>query len=179
MTRRAWALFVAMSLLWGTPYLFIKIAVVELEPTFMVFARLAMAGVILLPLAVMRGALNGIGQRWRVLLAIAAFGIVLPFSLIAYGEKYVTSSLAALLIAADPLFIAILAMRFDASERANGWRLVGLCVGFVGVATLLGLNITGDPLEALGALMVLGAALCYAVSALLFKRLSGVSSLGV
>ena len=109
---------------------------------------------------------------------IATFSIALPFFLIAEGERYVTSSLAALLIAADPLFIVVLALRFDASERASPWRLLGLCIGFVGVAALVGLSLTGDPLEALGAAMVLGAALCYAVGALLVKRLAGIAPIG-
>jgi drug/metabolite transporter (DMT)-like permease len=178
MTQRAWLLFVAMSLLWGTPYLFIKIAVVEVEPTFMVFARLAMAAVILLPLGVARRALGRTPQHWPVLLAIAVLGIAVPFFLIAYGERYVTSSFAALLIAADPLFIVMLALKLDPSERASGWRLLGLLVGFLGVAALVCLSLSRDPLEALGAAMVLGAALCYAVSALLFKRLSGVPPIG-
>jgi len=167
-----------MSLLWGTPYLFIKIAVVEVEPTFMVFARLAMSAVVLVPLAIGRGSLRDIGKHWPVLVAIAVFSIVVPFLLIAYGERYITSSLAALLIAADPLFIVLLALRFDASERATRWRFVGLLVGFVGVAALLGLSVSGDPLEVLGAAMALGAALCYAVGALLFKRASGMPPLG-
>jgi drug/metabolite transporter (DMT)-like permease len=178
MTRRAWLLFIAMSLLWGTPYLFIKIAVVELDPTFMVFARLAMAAFILLPLGIARKALNVTRQHAPILLAIAVFGIALPFFLIAYGERYVTSSFAALLIAADPLFIVVLALKVDQSERASGWRLLGLVIGFIGVAALVGLSLSGDPLEALGAAMVLGAALCYAISALLFKRLPGVSPIG-
>ena len=156
MTRRGWILFTAMSLLWGTPYLFIKIAVSELEPTFMVFARLAWRpGAV--PLAIARGSMKDVPTRsGQSLLAIAAIGMALPFFLIAEGERYVTSSLAALLIAADPLFIVLLALRFDASERASRWRLLGLCIGFVGVAALVWLSLSGDPLEALGAAMVLG-----------------------
>jgi drug/metabolite transporter (DMT)-like permease len=111
-------------------------------------------------------------------LAIAAGGIVVPFLLIAYGEQYITSSLTALLIAADPLVIALLALWLDPGERASGWRLLGLCLGFVGVGALLGLNLQGDVLGILGAVMVLGAALCYAGSALLVKRASGVTPLG-
>src|SRR5437660_10798485 len=106
MTGQAWGLFVAMSILWGLPYLLIKVAVAELDPTFLVFARLAISAVVLLPLAAASGALRGARRRWKTLLSIAAGGIVVPFLLIAYGEQYIASSLAALLIAADPLFIA-------------------------------------------------------------------------
>lgn len=178
MTRQAWVLFVAMCLLWGTPYLLIKVAVAELEPTFLVFARLMISALVLLPLAAARGALRAARKRWLILLVIAAFGIVAPFLLIAYGEEHITSSLAALLIAADPLFIVILALWFDKSERTSGWRLLGLCLGFVGVAVLLGVNLGGDAQAVLGGAMVLGAAVCYAVSALLVKRTSGVTPLG-
>jgi drug/metabolite transporter (DMT)-like permease len=178
MTREAWILFVAMSLLWGMPYLLIKIAVAELEPTFLVFARLAMAALVLLPIAVARGALRALRRRWPTLIAIATVGIVLPFVLIAYGEQHITRSLAALLIAADPLFIVLLAQRFDHSERVSGTRLLGLCLGFVGVAALLGLNVGGDAQGVLGGAMLLGAALCYAGSALLVKRLGSLPPLG-
>jgi drug/metabolite transporter (DMT)-like permease len=178
MTRRAWALFVTMSLLWGIPYLLIKIAVSELDPSFVVFVRLAMAALVLLPLALVRNAVGPLKAYWKGLLAIGTVGIVLPFLLIAYGEQHITSALAALLIAADPLFVVILALRMDASERVSGIRLLGLVIGFVGVAALLGLNVGGDALALLGGAMVLGAALCYALSALWAKPIAEVSSLG-
>jgi drug/metabolite transporter (DMT)-like permease len=119
-SRTAWALFIAMSILWGTPYLLIKVTVAELDPTFLVFARSAIAALVLLPLAAVRGSLGAARRRWKTLLAIAAGGIVVPFLLIAYGEQYITSSLTALLIAADPLVIALLALWLDPSERASG-----------------------------------------------------------
>jgi drug/metabolite transporter (DMT)-like permease len=124
-SRTAWALFIAMSILWGTPYLLIKVTVAELDPTFLVFARSAIAALVLLALAAVRGSLGAARRRWKTLLAIAAGGIVVPFLLIAYGEQYITSSLTALLIAADPLVIALLALWLDPSERASGWRLLG------------------------------------------------------
>lgn len=178
MSRTAWVLFAAMSLLWGLPYLLIKVAVAELDPTFLVFVRLVIAALVLLPVAAARGALRAARRHWRSLLAIAGAGIVVPFLFIAYGEQHITSSLAALLIAADPLFIALLALWVDRSERAGGWRLVGLVLGFIGVAALVGLNLGGDALGFLGAAMVLGAALCYAGSALMIKRAAGVPPLG-
>jgi drug/metabolite transporter (DMT)-like permease len=179
MSRRAWSLFVAMSLLWGLPYLLIKVAIAELDPGAIVFIRLALAVVVLLPLAAARGALNNARRRWRPLLTIAIVGIVAPFLLIAYGEQHITSSLAALLIAADPLFIVLFALRFDPAERASGMRLIGLCLGLVGVAVLLGLNLGGDAMGVLGAAMVLAAAACYAASVLVAKRLADVPPLGI
>lgn len=178
MTRRAWALFAAMSALWGLPYLLIKVAVAEIDPTLVVFIRLALAAIVLVPIALATGALKRVRHRWRLLLVVSAIGIVAPFLLIAYGEQHITSSLAALLIAADPLFIVLLALRFDASERASGTRLLGLILGFVGVAALVGLNVGGDTLGVLGAAMVLLSAVCYAASALLVKGLRDVPMLG-
>ena len=84
------------------------------------------------------------------MLLLTAIEIVGPFLLIAFGEQHITSSLAGILIAADPLFIALLALKFDASERASGKSLVGLCLGLVGVATLLGLSPGGDALGLVG-----------------------------
>jgi drug/metabolite transporter (DMT)-like permease len=178
MTRRAWALFVAMSALWGLPYLLIKVAVAELDPTVLVFVRLAMAALVLTPIAVAARALKNVRARWRRLVLIAAAGIVAPFLLIAYGEQHITSSLAALLIASDPLFVVLIALPFDVSERPSGTRLAGLLLGFVGVAALVGLDVGGDAMGVLGAGMVLLAAVCYAMSALLVKGLRGVPLLG-
>ena len=180
MSRQAWALFVAMSLLWGVPYLLIKVAVAELDPSLVVFVRLALASIVLVPFAFATGALRRVRGRWRSLATISVVGIVAPFLLIGYGEQHITSSLAALLIAADPLFIVVLAVWLDASERMSGLRLVGLCLGLVGVAVLLGLNVSADELGLgfLGSAFVLIAALCYALSALLVKRLGAMPALG-
>jgi drug/metabolite transporter (DMT)-like permease len=168
-TRRGWGLFVAISLVWGLPYLLIKVAVSELEPAVVVCLRAGIAAAVLLPVALARGALGPIRARWRAVLLLASVEIVGPFLLITYGEQHITSSLAGILIAADPLFVALLALKFDASERATRRSLSGLCVGLVGVATLLGLSPGGDALGLLGGAMVLLAALSYAGGALVIK----------
>jgi drug/metabolite transporter (DMT)-like permease len=116
--------------------------------------------------------------RWRRLLLIAVIGIVAPFLFIAYGELHITSSLAALLIASDPLFVVLMALPFDRSERPNGARLIGLLLGFLGVAVLLGLDVGGDAFGVLGAALLMLASVCYATSALLVKGLKGMPMLG-
>lgn len=178
MSRRAWALFIAMSALWGLPYLLIKIAVADLQPMLLVFVRLALAAIVLLPVAIAAGSLKGIRQRWRRLVLIAVVGIVVPFVLIAYGELHITSSLAALLIASDPLFVVLVALPFDRSERPSGARLIGLLLGFVGVAVLLGLDVGGDALGVVGGALIILASVCYATSAVLVKGLKGMPMLG-
>jgi drug/metabolite transporter (DMT)-like permease len=181
MTRKGWLLFISMSVIWGIPYLFIKIALRELDPGVVVFARVGLAAVVLLPVAASRGVLRKVRERWLAVAALACVQIAGPFLLISYGEQHITSSLTSLLIAADPLFVVLFALRFDPSERATGLRLVGLLIGMLGVVVLLGLDVGGNEQRLLGAFLVLLAAAGYAASALLIKRpiIAALPSLGV
>ena len=179
MSPRALALFAAIAVLWGVPYLFIKLAVEELSPSVVALGRVALAAVVLLPLALRRGAFRGLGARWPWLLGFAVVEIVIPFPLIGFGEQYVSSSLAAILIASLPLAVATVALRLDAEERVTGWRLVGLAVGFTGVVALLGLDVAGSPDELLGAGAILLATVGYAFGTMIVKhRLAGVDPIG-
>jgi drug/metabolite transporter (DMT)-like permease len=179
MSTRAWMLFAAVSVLWGIPYLFIKLAVEELSPTAVAFGRVALGFAVLLPYAWHRGALRGLGARWRPMLVYTVVEIVLPWPLIGFGEQRVSSSLAAILIAAVPLVIALMALRFDPDERAEGSRLLGLLIGFAGVVTLLGLDVAGRPGELLGAAAILTAAVGYACGPMIIKhRLADLDPLG-
>jgi len=156
-------MFAAMSFLWGIPYLFIKVAVdAGLSPAFVSWSRVLLAAAVLLALAARAGLLSGLRGRWRWLAAYAVLEIAIPFPLIAAGEQHIDSSLAAIIIAAAPLLVAVLAIRFDASERVRGRRLVGLLVGFSGVVALVGLDVAGSSAELLGTLAVLVAAVGYA-----------------
>jgi drug/metabolite transporter (DMT)-like permease len=170
MSARAWMLFGVVSLLWGVPYLFIEIAVEEVSPTFLAFARVALAAAVLAPIAVRRGALRGLGARWKALTAFAVFEVVVPFPLIGFGQQYVSSSLAAILISSLPLIIALLALRVDPEERVSGLRLVGLGVGLAGVVLLLGLDVAGSRDELLGAGAILLATVGYAIGPMIVKR---------
>ena len=169
-----------MSLIWGIPYLFIKLAVDGgMPPTLVAWGRVALAAVVLLPIAWRAGALRGMGSRWRAAAAFGIVEIVVPFPLIAAGEQHVSSSLAAILIATVPLVVALLAIRLDADERVGGGRLIGLVIGLVGVVVLLGIDVAGRADELLGAVMILIAAVGYAIGPFIVKRwLSGVHSLG-
>jgi drug/metabolite transporter (DMT)-like permease len=178
-SARGWALFAAVSVIWGMPYLFIKIAVDELSPSVVAWSRLALAAAVLLPVAWKLGALRGLGARWQILTVFAAVEMAVPWPLIGYGEVHISSSLAAILIAAVPLFVALLALRFDHSERPTPTRLAGMLIGIVGVAALVGIDIGGRGDELLGALAILVAAFCYAVGPMIVKRrLSDVDPLG-
>ena len=171
MSARAWIAFAAVSTLWGMPYLFIKVAVDDgVSPVFLAWVRVVLGAAVLLGLAWRAGTLDALRGRWRW---IAVFGIVevsLPFPLIAAGEQHVASSLAAIIVAAAPLFVALLALRFDAEERATGVRLAGLLLGLAGVVALVGIDVAGRSDELLGALAILFAAFCYAVGPMVLKR---------
>ncbi len=181
MTHKGWLLFAIMSVFWGIPYLLIKIAVRELDPTVVVFARVGIAAAVLLPMAAHRRVLRQLRERWLAVAALACVQIAGPFLLISYGEQHIASSLTSLLIAADPLLVVLFALRFDPAERVSGLRLIGLLIGMGGVVILLGLDVGGDEQRLLGAIMVLLAAAGYAAGALLIKRptIAAQSSLGV
>jgi drug/metabolite transporter (DMT)-like permease len=170
MTPRAWIAFAACSVLWGIPYFFIKVAVEDLPAVFVAWARIALASAILLPIAWRQGALRGLWQRRWLLVAFAVMEIAIPFTLIPVGERHISSSLTAILIAAVPLTVAILAVRFAPEERVHGIRLVGLFVGLIGVVLLLGIDVAGKSDELLGALCILGATLGYAAGPMLASR---------
>jgi drug/metabolite transporter (DMT)-like permease len=168
---RAWTAFGAVATLWGIPYLFIKIAVDDgIPPAFLAWARVSMAAVLLLGLSWRAGLLPSLRGRWRWLFVYAVLEISIPFPLIAFGETHVASSLAAILVATVPLIIALLAIRFDPSERVAGSRLVGLFIGLAGVVALVGIDVSGSAGELLGAVSVLVACVGYAAGPMVLKR---------
>jgi drug/metabolite transporter (DMT)-like permease len=170
MTRRAWLAFAAMSVIWGIPYLLIRIAVRHgVTPGFLAFGRVALAAVVLLALAWRAGTLRTLRGYWGVMLAYAVAEIVIPFSLIAFGEQRVSSSLTAILISTVPLFAALLAVRFNRSERPTPVRVLGLIAGFGGVVALVGVDVAGKGSELVGAAAILVGALGYSVGATLVK----------
>jgi drug/metabolite transporter (DMT)-like permease len=160
-----------MSLIWGIPYLFIKVAVDDgVSPGFLSWVRVALAAAVLLALARRAGTLGSLRGTWRWLALYAVLEIAVPFPLIAAGEQHVASSLAAIIIASVPLIVALLALRFDHAERATGRRLAGLLVGLAGVVALMGLDVAGRPDELLGAAAILVAAVGYAAGPMVLKR---------
>ncbi|MEA2427198.1 MAG: hypothetical protein QOF37_826 [Thermoleophilaceae bacterium] len=174
MSPRAWIIFACMSALWGIPYMFIRIAVDDgVPPAFVAWSRVVLAAVVLLALAWRAGALRTLRGKWRWLAAYAVLEISIPFPMIAFGERHVASSLAAIIIAAVPLFVALLAIRFDQAERATGRRLVGLLVGLGGVVALVGIDVAGRGDERLGAAAIVLAAMGYAAGPMIYKRQLG------
>ena len=180
MTPRAWCLFALSSAIWGVPYLFIRVAVdAGVPPAFIAWARVALAAALLLPFALRRGALRGLRGRSGAIAAYAACEIAVPFVLIAMGERYISSSLTAILIATMPLFVALLSLRLSTADQPTGLRLFGLVIGLGGVVALLGVDVAGRPAELLGAALILVATLGYAAAPIIVsRRLADLDPLG-
>jgi drug/metabolite transporter (DMT)-like permease len=171
MSRRAWLAFATLSLIWGVPYLFIKVAVDGgISPFFLAWARLVLGASLLFAIVPRQGLemLRRGPQRW--ILAYATVEMALPFPLIAAGERHVDSSVAAIVIATVPLLIALLALRFDHTERPTRTRMVGMLIGLGGVVALVGLDLSANTGEILGAAAVMLAALGYAAGPMIIKR---------
>lgn len=167
-----------MGLIWGTPYLLIKVSVEWLSPFVVVFGRVALAAAILLPIAAATGALRGLHRYWKGVLAFAIVELTVPFIALTWAEERLSSSVAALVIAGVPLVAAILGRALRPDDRLTPVRLVGLAIGIGGVAALVGLDIQVGTITALAALAftVLG----YAIGPFIVDGpLKGVPSLGV
>ncbi|HEV3097692.1 MAG TPA: DMT family transporter [Candidatus Dormibacteraeota bacterium] len=178
MTRRGWVLFAAMAVIWGIPYLLIKIAVGELTPVTLVFMRTTVGALLLLPIAAMRGGLRPLLPYWRWVLAYTVVEVSLPWFLLSDAERRLSSSLTGLLIAAVPLIGALVTWLTRGDERLDLRRIAGLVVGLVGVGALVGLNVSFRDLGAVGevALVALG----YATGPIIVsRRLPGVPAIGV
>ncbi|NUT36257.1 MAG: DMT family transporter [Hamadaea sp.] len=177
MSRKGWLLFGALGIIWGVPYLFIKIAVGGLSPASVVFWRCAIAALLLLPIALFRGQLRGLLPYWKPLLAFTAAEIAIPWFFLTNAEQRLSSSLAGLLIAGTPLVAAVLGW-LTGGERLGGRRILGLGVGLAGVAALVGLDLGADDAWALVqmAIVVVG----YAVGPFILNRhLAGVPGVAV
>jgi drug/metabolite transporter (DMT)-like permease len=168
MSRRGWVLFVALGLIWGIPYLLIKVAVAELAPSTLVLLRCSLAAAALLPIALARGQVRPLLPRWRPLLAFAFVEICLPWLLLGYAERRLSSSLTGLLIASVPMIGALLARVGGDHEPLGTRRLAGLLTGFVGVLSLVGFELGAGDLPGIAALAVV--ATCYAVGPMILAR---------
>jgi drug/metabolite transporter (DMT)-like permease len=164
--------------IWGIPYLLIKVAVRDLSPAALVFFRTTLGAVVLLPLSLRPGQLRPLLARWRPFVLYTAVEIALPWFLLSDAERRISSSLTGLLIAAVPLVGAALAAVSGGRERLDARRMAGLVLGLVGVAALLGLDVGGGELSAVGKMAVV--VLCYAVGPLIIARkLADVPSMPV
>jgi drug/metabolite transporter (DMT)-like permease len=178
MTRRGLLLFAAMCVIWGIPYLLIRVAVSEISPVMLVFARTSIGALILMPIVIARGGLRGIGARWIPLLAFAAAEVGLPWVFLFSAEQHISSSLAGLLVSSVPLIGVAIAPLFGNRERMGPLAIGGLALGVVGVAAIVGLDFHASGATPLVQMAVV--AIGYALGpAILGRYLKGVPSVSV
>lgn len=178
MTRRGWWLFAVMSLIWGIPYLLIKVADGGVAPPVLVLARVAIGAALLLPIAIRRGELTPLLPYWRWLVLFALVEIITPWLLLSEAETRLSSSLSGLLIASVPILVAVFGRLTGGQDRLTPVRWTGLLVGLGGVALLVVSNGTSG--DAGAVVEVLGVAVCYSIGPLIIARkLSELPSLGM
>jgi drug/metabolite transporter (DMT)-like permease len=180
-TRRGFILFAALGFAWGIPYLFIKVAVGELEPGMVVLARSGLAAILLLPLAFLRREVGPVLRRWKPMLAYTIVEIVIPWYFLSSAERTLPSSTAGLLLAAVPLAGVAVAFVMGRPAKLSGLNWVGIALGMLGVAALVGLDIGGSDLLSVAemAVVVIGYALGPAILSRWMSDLPGVGVVAV
>jgi len=177
-SRRGWVLFATMSVIWGIPYLLIKVAVAGVPVPVLVLARVAIGAALLLPLAMRRGQLRVLLPYWRWLAVFAVVEIVSPWFLLSEAERRLSSSMSGLLIASVPIIGALLAWLTGDTERLTLIRWTGLLGGLAGVALLVGPGAAGGDAWSIGEVLLVG--LCYATGPLIASRkLTGAPPIGM
>jgi drug/metabolite transporter (DMT)-like permease len=170
--RRYLPMLAALALIWGSSFMFIKIAVRELDPATLVLGRLGVAALVLFGVVLAAGGRYdvraGLRRHWPALAVVGLLNTAVPFWLLSWGETRIDSGLASIIQASVPIFNALLAFGFFHEQRVTGPRLLGVAIGFVGVALLVGAQPQG---KVLGAFAVVGMATCYAAGGLLTRRL--------
>jgi drug/metabolite transporter (DMT)-like permease len=180
MSRRAWTLFAAMAVIWGIPYLFIKIAVVEMSPVAIAGWRTLLGAAILLPLAARQGALRPALRAWPYVVAFGLMEMAIPWVLLGHAETRVPSGFAGLMLAAVPIVGTVVSWLLGDRHALSRVRLLGLAVGVIGVGALVGLDWVGGTIDALSVAELLVVAVFYAVApAMAVRKLAHVPSMGI
>ena len=176
---RVWTAFAALSVIWGVPYFFIKLAVAEISPLLVAFVRVGLAASILVPIAWKRGALPKFRAHGRALVAFALVEFVLPFAAISLGEQWISSSVTGILIATVPMWVVLLSRSFGVQEQLGVRRAAGFALGFIGVVVLMGFGAISGLRGWAGVGCMIVSALGYAVGPLIIQRhLSDLDSIG-
>jgi drug/metabolite transporter (DMT)-like permease len=181
MSRWIWPGIAALSLLWGGAYLVIDLALRGFPPMLVVLGRVTLAALFLLPFALKRGVLPALKQQPGWVLLTVLLQATVPLTLLTIGQHLLSPGLAGILVGAQPLFVALLALKFDPAERPRGiLGVVGLLLGFAGLVLLFGIDLSGGTRALFGGLLLVGAALCYACGALLIhNKLTFAEPLGI
>ncbi len=159
-------LLLLLAAIWGASYLFIKLAVADLEPAPTMAFRVTVAGALLLAYVAraygLRGAARELRRAWRACLVLGAINAAIPFWLVAWGETHVDSSIAAIAQASVPTFNLLISIRVLPHERIAPRRIAGLAIGLLGVALVTGLHPEGGAWAAVGTLAVVVSSISYA-----------------
>lgn len=170
MTKVGWSRFLLLGFLWGIPYLFLKVAVEEISAELIVFARVFIGGLILLPLAIKKGRLLVARKYWPFLILYSITEMIGPWYLITHAEKEISSGLTGLLVATVPIWSAILASIFGDHTVWHKSRLFGLIIGFIGVVAVVGIESFGGKQDIFSIGMVIIAAMGYAYAINMINR---------
>jgi drug/metabolite transporter (DMT)-like permease len=171
--------FAALSIIWGIPYFFIKLAVAELSPLLVAFVRVGLAACVLVPIAWKRGTLPRLRTHGGALVAFALAEFAIPFAVISVGEQWISSSVTGILIATVPMWVVLLSRSFGVHEQLGARRLAGFALGFIGVVALMGFGAISGLLDWVGVACMIVAAVGYAVGPLIIQRhLSDLDALG-
>jgi drug/metabolite transporter (DMT)-like permease len=166
-----------MSVIWGLPYLLIRIAVRDFQPATLVFARTAPAALLLIPIAIKRDAIRPLLGRWKIVVAYTIIEVAVPWFLLSRAEQRLSSSVSGLLVATVPLIGAGIAGITGSEHRLDRRQLVGVLVGLGGVATLVGVNVRGSSLIGVGEILL--TAIGYATGPVIIsRRFSDIPSIG-
>jgi drug/metabolite transporter (DMT)-like permease len=179
MSRRSWMLLLCVAAVWGGSFMLTSIAIRDLPVPDVAFMRTGVGALVLLPIALAQGALAGLRRQLGAVFLLGVVQLAAPFLLLGFGQRSVPSGLAGILVSSTPLWTALLAVWIDHEERSRGRGLVGLAVGFVGVALLCGLELSGSLDTVAGAVLLLIGALSYALGGFLGKaRVRGMTPVG-
>lgn len=168
MTRRSWALFAAMCLIWGIPYLLIRVAVREIQPGTLVFFRTATGVLVLLPLALRQGGFRAVAAQWKFVLAFGVVEIAIPWAMLGQAETKLPSSITGLLICGVPFVVILLSHLRGAGEHLSARAWGGLLLGLVGLVLLVGLDFSH--LDAVALLEVLLTIVGYAIGPMIMNE---------
>jgi drug/metabolite transporter (DMT)-like permease len=183
MSRKGWALFALVGVVWGVPYLFMKVAVEELSTPVIVFSRLLIGAAVLVPLAFYEKTLRPALKYWKYIALYAVAEMVIPWTLITSAQKDLSSGVVALLVATVPIWATLFAHHTGDSTAAHRTRILGIALGLIGIVFLVGIETLNDfgNMRALIQVLVASAAYAYAVNMITRKapETSGVAINGI
>jgi drug/metabolite transporter (DMT)-like permease len=180
MSRKGWILFALVGLLWGVPYLFMKVAVEELSTPMIVFSRLMIGAALLVPLALREGSLKGALKYWRYILLYAVLEMVIPWSLITSSQRDLSSGVVALLVATVPIWATLFAHQTGDSTAAHRVRIFGIVIGLIGITLIVGIESISDfgNIRALLQILVAAASYAWAVN-MITRKAPGISGIAI